>query len=171
MLWLIPIFLGMLVGVLRGGSLKSLAQTPIRGVFLVLIGVGFQVALRWIPELYQGPLHSASYLFLLAFLLLNWALPGMPWLVAGTFLNGFVIIANGGKMPVEGTFLKHSLAADGIHGLATPDTRVPFLSDWIVVPYFSGQIQILSPGDLALMVGLFWLVQQQTAAPHPARSA
>ncbi|MBT9259145.1 MAG: DUF5317 domain-containing protein [Clostridiales bacterium] len=164
MLWLIPIVLGILVGFLRGGSWKSLAQTPIRGGVLLAVGVGLQLALRWLPDAYQGMVHSFSYFFLLAFLLLNWELPGMAFLVAGTLLNGLVIIANGGKMPVEGTFLKHGLRPDGIHQLASPDTLFPYLGDWIAAPYFGGQIQILSPGDLALMVGLFWLVQQQMVA-------
>jgi hypothetical protein len=116
-----------------------------------------------------APLLAAlGYAAALSVLWLNRA--QQPWtafMFVGLLLNAVVITANGGRMPlsVEALARVAHLAAlpsggggDGYHMLAGPGTRFPGLGD--VLPLgVAGRGLVLSPGDVALALGLAGFIQ------------
>jgi hypothetical protein len=106
----------------------------------------------------------ATFAMFLAFFWVNRGLPGMPLMFGGWFLNLFPIITNAGKMPV-------SVWGAKIAGTAIPkaptyrhlpmssSTHFNFLGDWIPIPSPRLICNVISPGDVLLAIGLFWLIQ------------
>ncbi len=83
---------------------------------------------------------------------------------AGT-LNGVVILANGGKMPVDVTLLQESeiefllKGLDFNHAALTKTTKLPFLADVIHPPEILAYgMQMVSIGDIIMIPALFLLV-------------
>ena len=88
------------------------------------------------------------------------------WILSAGFLsNAVAILAYGGQMPVTEWALKAAgleraviflkNRGDGLHVLAEPGNPVNFLGDTIPFPPTH---QILSVGDLLILVGIAWLV-------------
>lgn len=89
----------------------------------------------------------ASRLYLLAFPYLTFGV--------GAAMNQAVLVANGGKFPVQVNdraakyfgFEKDGMS-DNVHCRMTNKTRLNFLADWINL-----KTAILSPGDLLIILG------------------
>lgn len=89
------------------------------------------------------------------------AVMGMIFVLTGSVLNRFVVLQNGGKMPVfpslsyfTGYVTDKSFgAADTLHVLGGEATRFWFLSDYIDIGY-----SILSPGDLLIHLFTFLML-------------
>src|SRR5688572_13084002 len=91
--------IALVAGLLRGGSLESLAQTRVRWIVLLIEGLLVQLVFDiWDPVgLTSGgelAVLLISNLSVLAFVLLNRAIPGMLLVAAGLLLNTVVITAN-----------------------------------------------------------------------------
>lgn len=111
---------------------------------------------------------------------LNRALPGMWLVLAGAACNLAVISANGGLMPTNAAALagagkyesiERSRAHPGVRLtnskdvlLASEETLLPWLSDFIVTPPLP-QRKVMSVGDLIIAAGLAYLAVQATRAP------
>ena len=155
MILLFPIVIGVGIGWIRRGSLNRLADLPIRfawvSVPVVLIQAAFVAfvpagssAAGWGRPL----LLAGTCTVMLAFLFLNFRIPGTRLLFVGALLNVLVMLANGGYMPVTPEALVRSghegevIARDGslfVRGskdivLEAEDTRLGFLSDVIGIP-------------------------------------
>src|SRR5262245_54980621 len=99
------ILAGILIGLILGGSLRQLAEIHLRWWPLAIIGLALQLAP--IPSL-EGRLDHwlavglliASYVVLLAFVVVNIRLPGF-WLVATGFALNLLVISINGGMPVS----------------------------------------------------------------------
>lgn len=157
--------IGLVVGLLTGGSLRNLLQRRLRWPLVV-------IAAFVIRELeVRTPLGSAAWgpaIFALSLaVLLMWAawhherLPGIWLVVVGIGMNLLVVLVNGGRMPValaaahvgpaqlrdQGTFAQYALAG--------PDTHLGWLGDWIVLPGLMGRLfpQAYSLGDLVSVAG------------------
>lgn len=159
------------LGVARGGSLESLAQTSFQWSWLILAGLLLQAGANVLdpPWLHRSGMLAvviASNALIALFLVANRNLPGIGLATAGLFLNLVVIGANG-AMPV-------SPAAAEIAGLAPPgqdaelkhepvtdDTLLPWLGDQVPVPRLKS---VLSAGDILLDLGLARLVYVRTKA-------
>ena len=169
---------GLLLGLLTGGSLRNLLQRRLRWPLVV-------IAAFVIRELeIRTPLGSAAWgpaIFALSLaVLLAWAawhhdyLPGIWLVVVGIAMNLVVVLVNGGRMPValsaahlgpaqlreQGTFAQYALAG--------PDTHLGWLGEWIVLPPPIGRLfpQAYSPGDLVSTAG-FAVVLFLATRPDP----
>ncbi|MHB1418205.1 MAG: DUF5317 domain-containing protein [Bacillota bacterium] len=172
MLFILALLLGLGLGWLRGGSLAGLI-VDIRSVFIALLGLVLQGAVdHWseisgIPALWVAVLHLLSFVLLLYFLWLNRRHPGWKIVAAGVALNFLVIAANGGAMPVDPTYLPVELARPLQQGLyltyvaINESTRLGFLGDVITMPNL--RPSSYSIGDIMILIGLFYFIQQSIA--------
>jgi len=111
-----------------------------------------------------GPLAQLLVVGLVGYGLLQNSHLRSLWFVAlGFVLNGLVIAANGGHMPVSGIAVEQlggekilrglEQQADAVHGLMNPGTPLWFLGDTIPLRLL-GRKSIISLGDVYLMVGI-----------------
>lgn len=171
MLWE-ALFLGLLAGWLRKGSMKQLSQIHIISWPLILFALFIQ-GLIWIDFNYQTHyfssiypyLYTGSFIILLVSLVPHRNSAGLMVIGAGILLNLIVIAANGGMMPVEGSalppdVLKELAAGDKspFHQPMNEQTLFAFLGDRITLFYKPNQL--LSLGDLFIGVGAFIFIQQ-----------
>ncbi len=184
------IVLGIVVGLVRGGSFDNLGTLHLRGLILVFAALGLQSLifptlwwsippLSWMPQVW----HILSYVLLIVFLFANRKLPQLWGIAAGVMLNIIVISANQGFMPSN----LDALAASGYPETAEllarsdggnirniiamgPDTRLNFLGDWLYLPPWVPFGVSFSPGDLILMIGVFWLIQHAMVVRNTGRS-
>jgi hypothetical protein len=177
MLLLYAIAAGLIVGRLRGGRVSALADLRIRWVWLAVGGLAFQ-ALLFSPPVAErvgsaGPLlYVLSSLVVLAVLLRNLGLPGLPLVAVGAFLNLAAIIANGGYMPSDPAAW---LTLTGQAALPTnsytnsvligPGTALAHLGDLFVLPRPIPLANVFSIGDALIAVGIAWCVGRSMRAP------
>jgi hypothetical protein len=160
-LYAIP--LGLLVGLLAGGTISGLGNLRFRLGWLVFAGLMIQVILfsgqvaSRIGDL-GVPIYLFSNALVLAAILANVRVPGLPLVAIGSGLNLLVIVANGGYMPA-------SAEAYAMHGVDMTDgyysnTRVfenpllPQLSDVIPMPTWLPFANVISIGDLLIAGGI-----------------
>ncbi len=168
------------IGLARGGSLRRLASLPLRGGWLAILAFGLQIYLIYFPESVGEGLFSPrvgllvlSYGLLLVVIWQNRMLPGAPLMAAGFLANLFVMLANGGYMPITPEALDqvgHSrrvlVAQEGARVLATKDIVLPrdrtvawWLADIFVLPPPFPVPSVFSAGDVLIAIGAFWLLQ------------
>lgn len=101
------ILVGLLLGLLAGGSIVNLAAVRLRWVallmFAVILRFGTELLLirgNDIVETLRLPLFVISFGLLLVALWVNRALPGMRLAFVGILSNTIAIAANGGHMPI-----------------------------------------------------------------------
>ena len=160
---------------LWGGSLGRLTALKFRGVPIVLAALVLQVAVITVwpsmPHAIAVGGHLASYAMLGTVLWMNRKLPGM-WLIAlGVAANGITIAVNGGTLPASA----HALRAAGIHLRAGFDNsgvvahpHLAWLGDIMVTPAWLPMRNMLSIGDVLLVVGAAVLVVITTRRPAPS---
>ena len=183
MLFLILILLAAIVALLRGGSLRNVTSRPwpFHRVWLVWLGLLLQIALfppfRTTPLLPVAPgiLYPVSMLILVAWVAMNWRVPGMLLIGLGLVSNTLAIICNGGLMPttreaasavggvadyllINGHYIAHN-------SVLLPDNQILLrpLTDIFVFPGGTpltpgGVPQIFSIGDACIAVGICLLV-------------
>jgi Family of unknown function (DUF5317) len=158
-----------LIGVLRGGSLDSLAETKFRAVWLLVLGLVVQLGFglwspAWLNETGELAVLLISNAVVALFVLTNRHLPGMLIAGIGLVLNLAVITSNG-AMPVsaraaEAAGVTRSLEEAGLkHERLTDDTALRWLGDVIPIRPLK---EVLSVGDLFLAIGIGMLVYSQT---------
>ena len=167
----VGIFLGLLLGLVAGGSLSNLASIRLRFVWVLLIAVilrfGTETALGAgidIVETLRVPLLAASFGVLLAALWANREYPGISMAFVGILSNAVVMMVNGGYMPIWDRSLEIAgfTAAEvqsPIHFVIGPDLDADFLLHLglfgdvipIPVPFFEN---VASVGDVFLTAGL-----------------
>ncbi len=164
-----------LIGVLRGASFRSLAETTFRWTPILFVGLVMQIGFGywsppWVDEV-ALPIILVSNLAVIAFLLVNRRLPGLALAGVGVLLN-LVVIGLNGAMPVlepaaEKAGISRSLDDPGIkHERLEEDTVLPWLADVIPVPPFK---EVLSLGDVVLGLGLCYLVHARMGSRAPPR--
>ncbi len=166
------VLFGIVLAILRKGDLRRLGLVKFRLWWLIVASFVLKLAIvrfsssgvEWMIT-YGPALHLVAYGMLLFPLLLNRDLPWMKLALLGTGLNFAVIAANGGQMPVfEATLVlmgkleslaRIQVTTDATHTIATANTALAWLGDWIPVPLPLSAV--VSPGDifLALAVILF----------------
>ena len=146
-------------------------------IFSVLVG-----AIRTYPWL-KETLGEASWFTLVAviqyaamliFLFRNRKKPGMTALMIGTFLNGLVIVVNGGMMPVGpyvttfGPAVLERISEVPHYFLASGGEPLLFLGD--LIPFWSFGWFMISLGDIPIMIGIFRLaayLPRRIVRPRP----
>jgi hypothetical protein len=159
---LVGVGLAVIVGLLRGGRLDRLEHLGIKGLAFVWLALGMRVAagVLAVRGFSFGPwFQIGAYLMFLYIVGLNLSLPGMKTFGLGSLLNFAAIVLNGGTMPVSAD----AIAAAGIlrepvgtHSLLSTETKLWFLADVIPVRW---PPQVLSVGDLLIVVGIFMFIQ------------
>lgn len=165
------IIFAIFMGFVKGGRLRNLRETHLRGAWLVILAFvlqltiyfmntqGLQVGPEWLPKV----LHMSSYLLLLIFVAANYSLSGVGFVALGVLLNGLVIAVNDGRMPVDPGYLSVASAealraGQGLHGLLSESTQLSFLADIIYLDIPGLNKQYLSIGDILIDIGAFMVV-------------
>ena len=160
----------------RGGQLRGLKETVVRGWPFALAGLALQALAGALPP--AGPigvlLLAAALVTLLAVVRANGRLPGAPLLALGLLANLLVVLLNVG-MPVPAATLERAGVAverpipqrpDAEHVLEGPATRLGLLGDRLAVRPLR---TVTSFGTVAELAGLFLLLQHLLVAATPAR--
>lgn len=158
MLLLVPVLLGLLIGIGTGGKLGNLADLRFRWPWFVLAVLVMREAVVLRP---LNQIEGVQYVYTAALAgLVAWTawhikrLPGAWVACAGATMNLIVVLANGARMPVTPE-LAGALVHRGHIGqyvLMGPGTNLNWLADWIVFPWpVRGAY---SPGDLVIAVGI-----------------
>ena len=106
MFMLYALGLGVIVGKVMGGSIDSLGQIRVRWAALAIAGLLVQVVLFFGPVAERvgalgTPVYIGSTALVLAVVVRNLAIPGLPLVAAGALSNLAAIVANGGQMPAS----------------------------------------------------------------------
>jgi hypothetical protein len=155
---------------LLGGRLERLAGLRLRHSWLILLALGIQVIITDVVP--RGPrpvlvtLHLASYAAAGVALWANRALPGLLVLAAGALANAVVIALNGGTLPAS----RDALAAAGLPtdgaGFANSgtvhDPVLPWLGDIVATPSWLPFRNVISIGDVVILVGVGIVVHTVT---------
>ena len=126
----------------------------------------------WFSNTWAPAVLVISQLVLLGFVWSNRDLIGIRILGLGLILNLVVILLNGGLMPLapetaQAIFPETPLSAWQIGSrpgrskniiLQFEDTRLAWLSDTILLPEWFPWTRALSPGDVLIALGVFWLL-------------
>ena len=169
---------GVIVGLLRGGRLRHLADAPLRATWLAVVAAAAQFVFALAPSPTAGiVLTGISQAGLLAFLWCNRYLAGALLVAVGSTLNSLVILANG-AMPVSRDALlaisRHPAEiVAGRHRLLTETDALPWLADTIALPLLR---TVVSVGDVVLAAGIGLLVTnlmqpQRRRGTRPAEAA
>lgn len=168
MILLLAILVGCAVGWLTGGRLWNLERLRLKHApaIIALFAVqalfrGSSLGSRWLSSSAALFVWSACMAFLIALVMANRRVPGMPVVALGMFLNLLVVVVNAG-MPLSGDAAakigaQASDIAGGLQGgfyeLVTQSTHLAFLGDVIAVPGPQGVRSVVSLGDLVMLLG------------------
>jgi len=184
------LILGIAAGWLSGVIRSRITGTPYRvpefsKIWLVLIAVFPQLLIfqipytaGWFSDTAAAAVLVISQLLLLVFIWFNRDKVGMCILGLGLILNLLVITLNGGLMPIasetaaalypdvpSSTWEIGSRPGRSKNILLQPeDTRLALLSDSILLPEWFLWTRALSPGDLFIVLGVFWLLAVEKSA-------
>jgi hypothetical protein len=180
MVLLLGLAAGWLVGVIRAWlrnkpySLPEFSKSWLVLAALIPQVLAFQIpaTARWFSERSAAVVLVSSLVILLVFVWFNRERDGIVIIGLGLALNLLVIAINGGLMPIApetvtalfpdvprnawqiGTRPGRSKNIILLH----ENTRLADLSDAILLPEWFPWIRALSPGDLLIVLGVFWLL-------------
>jgi hypothetical protein len=155
---LVPLVLGLLIGIGTGGKVGNLAGLRFRWPWFVLAVLVIREAILFRPfDRIDGVqfIYAAALAGLVAWT--AWHIKRLPgaWIAfVGATMNLVVVLANGARMPVTpelaGALVREGHLAQYV--LMGPGTNLNWLADWIVFPWpVRGAY---SPGDLVIAVGI-----------------
>ncbi len=181
---LVILAISLLLALVRGGRLDNLALLPLRWRGVILTGFLIQVLV--FSDFWQGQdeLRAATHVayllslsLLLAALLANFRVPGLPLITLGFCLNFTVIALNGGYMPSAAAArelvglspLEPGQVASNSIGMGA-STHLNFLGDIFAIPRWLIFPNVFSIGDVLIAFGAFYLIQRamvrQAAQPR-----
>ena len=178
------IALGLVLGLLAGGSLGNLALIRLRRSGLLVIAVVVRFGTESLltagvapVEALRVPLLGGAFVLLLVALWANRGYPGISLAFVGTLANATVIMANGGYMPIWAPSLAiagftPADVATAIHFILPPNLDASFLlhlgplADIVPIPLPFVR-NVASVGDLFLSTGLgFFLFASVVRIPQ-----
>ena len=183
--------LGIAAGWLAGYARSQIRGTPyhvpeLSQLWLVPLAVLPQLLVFQIPatsDLFSDRVAAiilvASQLVLLVFIWLNRGRTGILILGCGLLLNLLVITHNSGLMPISpetasSLYPEVPIAVWQVYTrpgwsknilLSPENTRLAWLSDTILLPTWFPWTRALSPGDLLIVLGAFWLLTLESSRP------
>ncbi len=179
------ILLAIPLSFLCGGRLKYIAEHPMRLIFLPPLAFALEAAAPLLRGRIPLPESQwlwiavlAEYLLLFLFCMLNWKTKAVRLIALACFLNFFVIVWYGFRMPVAPIIHDYAPMASFVTRIESGDlfeyVLVPygspflFLGDAIVIPFVHSGLA--SIGDIFLGAGVGWLIFSWMR-PLPARKA
>ncbi len=158
---LLAIPIGIVVGWLVGGRLDGLADVRFRLGPVAVVALAVQVVLfspvadGISPEIGR-PIYVASTAFVVAVVLANVRLAGVPLVVSGAALNLAAIVANGGAMPASASALAALGAGIGPHtnSVALEHPALEPLTDVFATPAWLPFANVFSVGDVLIGAGV-----------------
>ena len=167
MLIVATVALGVLSGLLRGGSLRHLTGASLSGAGLAVAAAVAQAVHAFIPVPAVAVTTTVlSQGALLVFLWLNRYAAGAFLVAVGSTCNAAVIIANG-AMPVSREAIMavalHPYEVMGRHRLLETGDPLPWLADVIGLPVLR---TVVSVGDVLLVAGVGLLVSALMQPPR-----
>jgi len=166
------IVIGFLIALLRGGKFGNLANVDLKAVWLTVIAFAIQFSAIFLFPSLLAQAVILSYGILIIFCLVNRRQAGFYLMVAGMLLNIIVMLANGGRMPVEMTAAAHLSPQDvpaleagtyGKHIAMSDQTHLNFLGDFIYLRSPYPHHTIISIGDILLSLGVILYLQKAMA--------
>ena len=162
MLWPLAIVFGMALGLLGGGNMSNLARLKFRWPLLLVAAVVMRYVVILSP---LNRVEGSQYVYAASLaLIVLWTvwhlrlLPGVWMVTMGGTLNLIVVLANGGRMPVDATLAANQLGGVlahrghiGQYVVMGPDTHLGFLGDWLALGPLP---EAYSPGDLLIAMGI-----------------
>ena len=180
MILVLGIAAGWIGGLVRSRITGQPYRVPeLKKIWLVLAAVLPQLLIfqipnnaEWFSSTWAPAVLVASQLVLLVFIWFNRDRVGIKILGLGLALNLLVIILNGGLMPIAPETVQALYPQTPLSTwqtwflpgrsknilLPVVDTRLPWLSDFILLPEWFPTTWALSPGDLFIVLGVFWLL-------------
>ena len=189
MILLLAVAAGGLAGLVRSWIRKEPYQvTELSWMGLALLAVLPQLlafhnnrTAGWFSDSWASIILVSSQTALLVFVWRNRQLTGMKIFGLGLILNLLVISLNGGLMPMAPetasalfpqlpeTTWQIGLRPGRSKNIILPvaDTRLAWLSDALLLPAWFPWTRALSPGDLLIALGVFWLLAiERPAEPN-----
>jgi hypothetical protein len=160
------VFVALLVAVvLAGGRLSRLGSLRPRGLWLLPAALGLQLLVTEVTRsarVLDDGLHVLSYVMAAVFLVLNRRIPGLLLIGLGAASNGLTIALNGGELPASARALReagfHQQQSDFANSGHLAHPVLGFLGDIVATPSFLPLRNVISVGDLAILLGAGWLV-------------
>ena len=183
MILLIPILVGIVVGLLNARFKKQTFQAPdLRFTWLAVFAFAPQLfafylpaTREWMPDYLAAISLVISQIFLLVFAYLNRKIAGMWLLIGGLTLNLAVISVNGGLMPISPETASRLVPATIVQSiplesrfgkgkdilLLPEDTHLEWLADRFLMPKWVPLRVAFSAGDVLIASGAFWMLAYQ----------
>ena len=155
---------------LLGGKLGRLAGIHLRYPAVIMLALVVQVLITGVfaaaPKALLIALHLATYVAAGVVLWANRALPGLIIIGIGAMTNAAVIALNGGTLPASA----RALAAAGwrakdsnfANSSVVKHPVLPWLGDVVATPSWMPFRNVVSVGDLTILLGVFVLVHSVT---------
>ncbi len=165
------------VGKLRGGSFSNIKDANLEKWYFFVSGFFVEFAAVYLAS--KGVsffteniifVHFLSYLLLFIGIYFNRSILAFKIIFVGIFLNFFVIMANGGQMPVSGELMVNIGLIDNMmnirdgkiitHTLINDHTVFKYLGDIFVLGKPYPRPKIFSIGDVIMALGVFIYIQE-----------
>ena len=178
--------LGLLIGYIRGGRMLNIGNIHIRGWLMIIIAFLLQTlpiilgVIPWMSK--KGPVFSfTAMVIMLMVVVLNLDKKGF-WVIGfGALLNMIAMAYNGLLMPIDlnGLFavgfqdIVESVGNGTVVNYISLDNVShwsKFLGKTIVLPPIYPLAKVISFGDIAISIGVFWFVQSEMIQPYHFKS-
>lgn len=167
------LIVGLALGVLAGGRLAGLSRLRLAWGQVMVAALLAQVALFSDPVGAVvgglGPvLYVGTTLFVVAAVVRNGRVPGMPVVAAGAVANLAAITANGGYMPASPealAALHASVPAGYSNSTLVAQPALPWLTDIFALPSWLPWANIFSVGDVLIALGMVIVIVAAMRAP------
>lgn len=153
------------LALLLGGDFRRLADVRIRLWWVLVAALLFKIGLLVGHAPPSSWAQAVIFALVAVGMLANWRLPGVVLVAAGLLANTLVVALNGGMMPFStaayvaaGKPLDAATNQPKTSALAQPEqagSHVVWLDDRIP---FAPTKQLISVGDIAIMLGGAWLI-------------
>ena len=156
---------GLIIVVLARRSLRPLITLKLRWSWLIFAALGMQLLITtFVPDMGSGPskvIHLGSYVCVLAFLGINWRLPGVGLILIGAILNLSAIVANDGVMPAKAAALRSAGIVETKefeNSAPVKNPKLQVLGDVFAVPASVPLANVFSIGDVIIDIGAILLI-------------
>ncbi|HCZ07511.1 MAG TPA: hypothetical protein DHV12_10375 [Thermotogae bacterium] len=147
--------ISILLTLLCRGNPISVIEYPYRFLYLFPVPLAFQLISFLLPG--AGSFFNiASYLMVIALMVSNFHIPGVPYMTIGTVSNTIAVLFGKGRMPVVRSVAEYIgiYSVDAKHVFVETPKEALFLGDITIVYFPWGRSFVVSIGDLLIALGL-----------------